>query len=628
MRGMEDAVRRHLARGVHVNSTDEHGRTALILAAGRGHPAICRILLDAGADRRLRDDSGLDADTVAHALGHADIADMLAAERPSRVAPVQHASPKPLSTAAETPDVRDDESEWEVEAEPRVPDADGGAIRESMQVQQAIAEHTPIDRDADWQDVAIRLPQVRVRRGREVLSEDALNAWRALVLDGLRRGAVSTDQVLGACYAMDRDDDDAEGLLGQVLEEAGVRIDEDNLWWALGGPDNEVEDNDVDDAADTATDRLLALLQDRSRVYWSYVASMPSKRVAREDEEGLGMAMEAGQDLVVDALVRSPRLTDLLPSPAADGVACAVDPLASVVAELLDVVGGIRRGVRAGTATRRAASAARAAIARLVERLARDGLAGKDVDQIGRGYQLWHTAWSRMVLGNLRLVLHTVRRGWHGGVPTDDLVQQGNLGLMRAAEKYDPRVGSGFGTYAAWWIRARIQRYVTQSPVVSMSGDASWKRNRMLEAQRHLDANGKPKAGIDEIAEAAGLGRDAVLHALAHGFTFVGLPNDPMDDEADDLVDDAAPDPEQLAVSSELLDALRLGIDQLKPKHARVLRLRFGLDDNIDRTLAEVGQVVDLSRERVRQLEREALSELRSQHGLDGELPPRRADDG
>jgi RNA polymerase primary sigma factor len=246
----------------------------------------------------------------------------------------------------------------------------------------------------------------------------------------------------------------------------------------------------------------------------------------------------------------------------------------------------------------------------------REGLLQETLSRAARARRVAVKAKGDLVQANLRLVVATARHYQKRGVPLLDLVQEGNLGLMRAADKFDWRRGYRFGTYAAWWIRQSIERALLyQGKDVRMPVHLSTSRRKVLHAQKAFSQQNSRDPSQEEIAELSGVPLDKVHAVRTLAMTPVSL-DAPVGDEGDarfgDFLrsEDDAPD-ERLA-QRRMLEQTAALLDTLTPREREVLRLRYGLDGENDHTLEEIGKSFSLSRERIRQIESKALAKLRA----------------
>ncbi len=223
----------------------------------------------------------------------------------------------------------------------------------------------------------------------------------------------------------------------------------------------------------------------------------------------------------------------------------------------------------------------------------------------------------RLIESNLRLVIAIARRYTTTGVPLVDLIQEGNLGLMRAAEKFDYRRGCHFGTYATWWIRQAVSRAASeQSRLIHLPEHVATNLRKLRRVVAQLSQQGNLDPLPEQIAEACHFGLDEVKHLLDIIEQPVSL-DTPVDDDAhyplaETIEDSAIPAFADVASQHLLGEELHRALASLTPRERSVIILRYGIGDGWSRTLLEVGKELGISRERVRQLEVVALKKMRS----------------
>ena len=223
---------------------------------------------------------------------------------------------------------------------------------------------------------------------------------------------------------------------------------------------------------------------------------------------------------------------------------------------------------------------------------------------------------TELVQSNLRIVVTFARR--YRGMPLVDLIQEGNLGLLRAVDKFDHRRGLRFSTYAAWWIRHALGRALAdQSKMIRLPVHLTGAVQRVRRAQDRLQRETGQLPTVEELATRTGLPIEQVRRALdvvaqpVSLETPVGAASGDGAEIGDFVVDRSTPAADDLVAQGELRVVTKALLSELPEREAEIIRLRFGLNGGVQRTLEEIGVRLSLSRERARQLERDALKKLR-----------------
>ena len=359
--------------------------------------------------------------------------------------------------------------------------------------------------------------------------------------------------------------------------------------------------------------------EDNLRVYLREMGLVPLLK--RRDEIALARRMERGQRRVLGALAQCAAVREGLPN--IEKLSTKIDSLANRLPRLKPGGAAYRRTWWACARGRVAASRELRAMElspTSVNRLTRTVLEGAEVPvwtpRILVGLREIERAKDELIRSNLRLVVSIAKKCANRGVSFLDLIQEGNIGLMRAVDKFEYRRGYKFSTYATWWIRQAVSRAISdQSRTVRVPVHMNEIIHRIARTQARLVQRHGREPTPEEIAGELGISLAKVRKGLRIGRVPVSLDkqlegNDGM--TIKDLIEDSTSrSPLDEALRTDLEQRTQVALDSLSPREARIIRMRFGVGGGRQHTLDEVGRCFTLTRERIRQIESRALDKLR-----------------
>ena len=665
-RGHLDICKLLLEAGADPTTKDNAGNDALAVARSRGETAVAELLHRARIsatehqgetdeiDRSRTDEGSLNGRPLGRMGGSFNATEEIAAGAVWGAGKRSHADRREsVDEMVSEPPANDydafDLSAWQEEIETEAPPDDLSCADEAATLQDLLSRHSPIDTDENWDDVEIDLPELEhIGRRRSRFGPETRTAVRVLVVEALRNGRVDGDRIRCALVEDDAFDDtkrtDFEANLRLVLGDAGVVIGDEPFTTDTAAEITAEDEDRFGDAATEAIDFLGTLQSSDTDPLVPYVRSLPADRLTRDDETALALAIEEGMRDVLATIAGSPVAASRLLSDARNVMEGntpvralfdtansqddsdetpsddTTDDQETDAAPIPDTLSAHLRAIvelcqqrevdRAALAARLFDAGLSAEYREELQCVAeQDSACEYAAKRIRAGLAKAKRAKRRFVETNLKLVIWVAKK--HGGLPLADRIQAGNIGLMRAVDRFDHRRGAKFSTYAVWWIRQHITRAVADTArIIRLPVHVTESLRKVERACLSAEFQDDHEPDAARIATLADLSPNQVRKMLV-------VPEDPlpMDDpglveEVCAIADEGTPAPEEVAMVAEMQMLLKEQVDRLEPRQAAVLRRRFGIDCD-EHTLEEVGKEFGVTRERIRQIETKALKTLR-----------------
>jgi RNA polymerase primary sigma factor len=660
---VRDTISLYVRRGGNVNVVDNNGRSLLMLAASKGHDGICKLLIDAGANLSVTDNQGHDALAFAAKNGFTEIVEMLH-NHIIHSEMTLNLSEVGSSTAHDLVEANQDEfdlSDWEEYEETPPPPVDETYMTAAAKLQHEIAAHLPINTDEDWLD-EIDLPDIQLQyRRRSILSNNTWALLHELMLNGLRYGYVSLNHVEQAAYDNNGNIDDAFiSRLTLTIGQLGIIIIEEPFEWRYSDTDNEIDaeiENTLDDAI-----TFFENLHSGDNLLHRYIRDMKNshlgKLLSSVEEIELAKTIEAGRNAAVaiiagsavaiaeiirvskgiesgkerpDFMLEKIVFSTIEVDESEDGEDEEQTPieyenheddgmeLKSTPQDVFQTIRQLQEQSPKNLAARleflHKMPLRWSFLNHLLMMLGSSEQEQENHAALKSALDTSNRAKRRMTEANLRLVISIAKGYQNSGLPYLDLIQEGNIGLMKAVERFDYRHGFKFSTYATWWIRQAITRAIAdQANLIRIPVHMVEKINKLERITRQLvEATGyDPEPG--SLAQKMETSEQDVLKMLQ--LTRMPVSWDTADAGENyplqDLIEDSqATSPFDHVAMLNLQKTIKQILSGFGNREAKVLRMRFGIDMDDEFTLEEIGKQYDLTRERIRQIEVKALKRLR-----------------
>lgn len=574
-------------------------------------------------------------------------------------------------------DAESDLADWEAEEDLPPPEGDPTLSATAFEIQSAISEHEPIDTSADWEGFESLLPERATPLPRADDAE-ARERMRLVLLRAIREGSVPAALIEDLARGDDGEpDSEAVALLSMVINDLGAETDDRFEYWAphenfevFVAPEEKPDEEDALDEAVAFVDEPAGRRNEPLRIYQRELQG--EALLTAEAEVALGQAMERGVEKALDTLAGWPLGIDAVLS-AAKKVSSGATPLRwlssgppvephdaetissaapdaesdpqtdaasaedegdsqfgldakesigeleelRVNAQLLSGLAVVASQDAPGWNACRGAIASLGLTRSFLMELADSKLAGEPEPALafGQAMKAYRRARDQMAVANLKLVYSIAKKYLFSGQPLDDLLQEGNIGLIKAVDRYDWRRGFKFSTYATWWIRQQVGRYVAdKGKTIRLPVHVYETTQRIAQAARAFEFQHGQAPTVEEIAELVRLPIKKVV--ALNRVALEPLPLHEIDRLDDRIAADAkdeytARDPMDIVEDMQLIGAIDRFLETIKPKESRVLRMRFGIGTQESMTLDEIGKRLDVTRERIRQIEAAALRKLK-----------------
>ena len=547
-------------------------------------------------------------------------------------------------------------------------------------IQENLTRHIPIDTAGDWSDVEITFPDLTPRRFWDDLEEDVRSGIRQLFLDGIRSGRIARHQLESLAAGNDREkDDDFVARLLLAFGDLGVQVDDNPVVvepsWRSAPPGDDYDEHDgngyrpLAEEAVTFLEDLNSAIGDPFNAYLKDIGR--NQLLSRDEETALSKEMEEGlaeavarsvsvspQLLIIrvaESIGRGETLLEVMIDPDAPDTSAVLDEdNATTITDLIVPDGDDDEN--SGSTNDHAADDLANRIARIRElhRLAfakassekpsaltairdevkslhlswgftehlckiarRKGSDGDKCQRIEAALSRASRARERFAEANLRLVISIARKYGKSGLLLPDLIQEGNIGLLKAVSRFDYRRGFKFSTYGTWWIRQSITRAIAnQSRTIRLPVHMTEAVNKVMRVQRQLLQELGRDPTPEDLATRLQLPVGKVNRILRSAEEPVPLETPADGEDKGILVSDLCRDelnlsPLENLISQDIREQTARVLKTMKPREEQIIKMRFGLADGSEQTLEEIGQRFKLTRERIRQIEAKALRKLR-----------------
>lgn len=599
-----------------------------MLAARWGSTACAELLIARGADPLALNEQQQTAAEIARDSGFLALADALSPPASTSAPPEDPFSPPEISIDLTDWNVElsaTDTEEWQPEGSTPLPVHDSSCIKRAEETQRRLTEHGARDDWEVWSAEGITLPEIRKVASLDDLEDgSAAQIIRALLTIALQAGHVSptwiTEQLVTLAalkiHAL-------EPTLCQILADLGVLIDHDAPELPQRLAEDAVWSQPLHQQIN-CTD-VEALILDVGWRRWDpdrlYQLALDDKLLSHEEEMLHGRTLRESLEQFSLLLQGHPDGQRFLAMETQGQCLDSSDPDSDLTSgilpdpELPDTLSPADEDAFGSLATQPATtSLILPQAARILESLSKTGLPHLLHAQLEQHLRTASRARGILISKNLRLVFEFANKYRFGDVPFSDLIQEGNIGLIKAVDKYDPELGFRFSTYACWWIRQAISRsFADTCRLIRVPAHMHHRLAHLEKALHDQEPPAASSADIEMLATELGWTRDAVISAI-QVWDRIQIEECEIDTLSTQNLSFSVDinDPETVMAREILNRSIATLLGRIKPaKAANIIRMRFGIGLDREYTLEEIGQALDVSRERIRQIEAKAFRHIR-----------------